>query len=156
MHFDQTIAQKETVKLVHKIFPEPVPYIDRCGMISSYPKVGLKMSTTDMEKYIEANKPIMRNMLIKQKPAFIVANSVHLDLSVPRGTRNDIFKNYPLLKEDYNILKENFIHHWGAIYVAGKHFDFDSTKKSQTIDILIPGNYTLESDGEVSINGVDL
>jgi hypothetical protein len=75
-------------------------------------------------------------------------------LSVPRGSRKDLHRNFPLLEEDYNILKENFIHHWGALYVAGKHFDFDSTKKSKTIKILIPGIYTLESDGEVSINGV--
>ena len=151
--FDQTIAQKETVKMVHKIFPEPVPYIDRCGMISSYPQIGLKMSTNAMERYTKANKPIMRNILIKKRPVFIVANSVHLDLSVPRGVRRDIFKNYPLLEKDYNILKENFIQYWGPIYVAGKHFDFYS-KKSQTINMLIPGTYTIVSDGEVSINGV--
>ena len=152
--FDQTISQKEIVKLVHKIFPKPVPYIDRCSMISSYPKFGIQMTTWDMVRYTDANKPIMKDILIKHHPVLIVANIVHLDLSVPRGGRRDIFKNYPLLEEDYNILKDNFIHHWGAIYVAGKHFDFDSTKKFQTIEILIPGIYTLESDGEVSINGV--
>jgi hypothetical protein len=147
------VAQREIVQLVHKIFPEPIPYIDRCGMISSYPQVGLHMTTWDTEKYTEANVPIMREILNRHQPVFIVANSVHYDLSAPRGGR-DIFKNYPLLEEDYRILKENFIHHWGKLYVAGKHFEFDSNVKSQTFDILTPGTYTLEAEGEVSFNGV--
>ncbi len=151
--FNQTVAQREIVQLVHRIFPEPIPYIDRCGMISSYPKVGLQMTTWDMEKYTEANVPIMRKILIRHRPVFIVANSVHLDLSLPRGGK-DIFRNYPLLEEDYNILKQNFVHHWGKLYVAGKHFEFDSNVTSQTFEILIPGTYTLETDGEVSFNGV--
>jgi len=152
--FDQTIAQREMVQLVHKIFPETVPYIDRCFMISSFPMVGLQMTSWDMARYTTANRPIMQQILIKHKPKLIVANIVHLDLSVPRGSRMDIFKNYPLLEEDYNILKDNFIHHWGVLYVAGKHLRFNSTKKYQTFEMLIPGTYTLESEGEVFINGV--
>ncbi len=151
--FNQTVTQREIVQLVHQIFPQPVPYIDRCSMISSYPKVGLNMTTMGMERYREANVPIMHKILIRQQPVFIVANIVYLDLSLPRGAK-DIFRNYPLLEEDHNILKENFIHHWGLLYVAGKHFNFNSHVRSQTFEILIPGTYTLEADGEVSINGV--
>jgi hypothetical protein len=152
--FDQTVSQKEIVDIVHKIFPEPVPYIDRCSMISSFPNVGLQMTTWDMEKYADANRPIMSRILFKHSPVFILANIVHLDLALPRG-QIGIYKINPLLKEDFNILKENFIHHWGSIYVAGKQFYFDSTKRSQIIEkLFIPGIYTLEADDKVMINGV--
>jgi hypothetical protein len=151
--FNQTVSQKEIVDVVHKIFSEPVPYIDRCSMISSFPKVGLQMTTWDMEKYVDANRPIMRRILLKHSPVFILANIVHLDLSLPRG-QTGIYKINPLFEEDFNILKENFIHHWGSIYVAGKQFYFDSIGRSQIIKILIPGIYTLEADGKVMINGV--
>lgn len=153
-NFDQTISQKEIVALVHKLFREPVPYIDRCSMISSFPQAGLRMTSKDMERYQKAQKPIMRNLLIQKKPVFIVANSVHLDLSVPRGTKKEISKSYPLLKEDYNILKDNFIHHWGAIFVAGKYFSFDARTSAQAFKILVPGVYTIESENDVSINDV--
>jgi len=66
-------------------------------MISSYPKIGPHMSTYDMERYTIANRPTMRNLLIKHHPVFILANIVFLDLDRPRGGQ-DIFRNYPLLE----------------------------------------------------------
>ena len=149
--FDQTVSQKEIVSVVHKIFAEPVPYIDRCSMVSSFPNVGLQMTSWDMEKYAAANKPIMREILLNRKPVFILANIVHLDLSLQRG-QPGIYKINPLLNEDFTILKENFIHHWGTIYVAGKQFHFNLQKENQNFEILIPGIYTLEADGNVIIN----
>jgi hypothetical protein len=151
--FDQNVSQKEIIDVIHKIFPGPVPYIDRCSMISSYPMVGLQMTTWDMKKYSDANRPLMLEILFKHRPVFILANIVHLELSLPWG-QTGIYRINPLLKEDFNILKNNFVHHWGIIYVAGKHFYFNSKKRIQTFEILIPGIYTLEADGKVMINGV--
>jgi hypothetical protein len=122
-------------------------------MISSFPKVGLKMSSWDMERYTRANVPIMRNILLDHHPAFVLANIVFLDLDAPYGGK-DIFRNYPLLEEDFNLLKNNFIKHWGKLYVAGKHFRFNSIDKSNTYDVLIPGAYTVEAKNGVSIDGI--
>ena len=36
----QITAQKNIIKNIHKIFPEPVPYIDRCSAIASFKKCG--------------------------------------------------------------------------------------------------------------------
>ena len=44
-NYDRTAAQKQLIYVIHKIFPNPVPYIDRCSMVSSFPKVGFFMST---------------------------------------------------------------------------------------------------------------
>ena len=154
--FDQNISKKEIVNAVHKMFPTPVPYIDRCFMISSFPGVGLQMTTSDMERYSKANNPIMRDMIVQQKPKLIVANIVYLDLKLPyNGNAKDIFFNYPLLEEDYEVLRRNYIHHWGKLYVPGKKFNFNSEKKEEKFKILIPGTYTIETTENIQINGVN-
>jgi hypothetical protein len=154
--FDQNISNKEIVDSVHKMFSMPVPYIDRCSMISSFPSVGLQMTTHDMERYSIANNPIMRDIIVQQKPVFIVANTIYLDLRLPYNAKaKDIFFNYPLLEKDFQVLKHNYIHHWGKVYVSGKHFVFNSESKYQEFEILIPGIYTIESGENVLINDVN-
>ena len=150
--FDQTISQKEIVGIVHEVFPKPVPYIDRCSMISSFPQVGLQMTTWDMERYSRLNTTIMKKILLDKQPVFILANIVYLDLDSSHG-KNDIFKNYPLLEEDFYLLKNNFINHWGILYVAGKRLQFVSRAPSATFDILIPGVYTIEARDAITIDG---
>jgi len=154
--FDQNISNKEIVDSVHKMFPMPVPYIDRCSMISSFPSVGLQMTSHDMERYSKGNNPIMRDIIVQQKPVFIVANIVYLDLNLDYNRKaKDIFLNYPLLEKDFQFLKQNYIHHWGKLYVSGKHFVFNSEKKEEEFEILIPGIYTIESKENILINGVN-
>jgi hypothetical protein len=151
---DRIITQKNIIKTVHEMFPDPVPYIDRCNMISSFPMVGIQMTTWDMEKYTQANRPIMRELLVSRRPVFILANIVHLNLSLPRGTERDIFRVDPLSEEDFNVLRDNFIHHWGILYVAGKRFEFNSRERTRSFKNLIPGIYTIESGGDVWIDRV--
>jgi hypothetical protein len=151
---DRTITQKNIIKTVHEMFPDPVPYIDRCNMISSFPMVGIHMTTWDMEKYTQANRPIMRELLVSRRPVFILANIVHLNLSLPRGTGRDIFRVDPLSEEDFNVLRDNFIHHWGNLYVAGKHLEFGSRERTKSFENLIPGVYTIESGGDVWVDRV--
>ena len=154
--FDQNISNKEIVDSVHKMFPMPVPYIDRCSMISSFPSVGLQMTSHDMERYSKGNNPIMRDIIVQQKPVFIVANIVYLDLNLDYNRKaKDIFLNYPLLEKDFQVLNQNYIHHWGKLYVSGKHFVFNSEKKEEEFEILIPGIYTIESKENILINGVN-
>jgi len=150
---DRTIAQRELLQAVHKIFPEPVPYIDGCSAISSFPKVGLFMSTWGMEGYLQANRPIMHKILTQRQPVFLFANIPSLDPLLPRENAFTAI-NYALLEKDWKVLNSNFIHHWGILYVAGKQFKFDSDAGSQNFEILIPGTYTLEGEEAVFINGV--
>jgi hypothetical protein len=149
---NENVDQKQLIQVVHEIFPEPVPYIDGCSAISTFPKVGLFMSTWGMESYLSANKPIMESILTNSSPAFIFANIPTLDLSLPRETAFSAI-NYALLEEDWDILKSNFIHHWANIFVAGKTFKFDEQMESQDFKISIPGVYTLEGETAASING---
>jgi hypothetical protein len=150
---NQTVAQMETVALVHRMFPEPVPYIDRNSMISSFPKAGMFMSTWRMELYRAAGKPVMEDVIRRGQPKFLIANSCRLDIFEPK-VGNETPCDNRLLREDSEILRTNFVHHWGAIYVAGKSFDLQGPSDPQDFEILIAGDYTLEAEAAVALDGV--
>ncbi len=149
---DQTVAQAETVGLVHAMFPEPVPYIDRNSMIASFPKAGFFMSTWGMESYRAARRPIMAELLSRQAPPLLIANTPALDISqpVPLGEKAS---SYSLFPEDFKLLHENFIRHWGAVYVAGKRLALPADGGARTFEIFVPGTYTLEAGRPIAIDG---
>jgi hypothetical protein len=149
----RNFSQKELLEKVHKIFPEPVSYIDGCSMVASYPKSGFFMSSMGMENYLTMNRPIMEDLLNKDKPLFLLSNVPQLDLSLPREKAVS-YANYSLLEEDWMVLKSNFLHHWGPIYVVGKQFNLSSVANSQNFKIFISGNYTLEGEQNVSVDGI--
>ena len=57
------------------------------------------------------------------------------------------------MEADAAVLRANYIHHWGALYVAGKALTFERQGLDQPFEILIPGVYTVESNGPVTIDG---
>jgi hypothetical protein len=148
---DQLKSQHELINTVHRMFPDPVPYIDRNNMIASFPQAGFWMSTWGIESYRFTGTPIMRSILEKQQPKFLIANTNTLRINDERnfGENNSI---YHLFDEDYIILKENFIHHWGALYVPGKTFVKFRKDSYQIFSIIIEGIYTVESDGDLLID----
>lgn len=150
---NQTAAQAETIALVHRMFPEPVPYIDRNSMISSYPKVGFFMSTWGMEGYWAANAPVMEDLIRREQPLFMIANSCGLEIDRPWAEYQELCP-YLLLHDDFETLRANFVHHWGVIYVAGKMFELRGPSDPERFEILIPGIYTVAADAAVSIDGV--
>lgn len=150
---DQTLAQRELVATVHRMFPEPVPYIDRNAMIASFPAAGFFMSTWGMETYWAGNRPIMEERLRQKRPRFLIANSCALDLD-GRQTADGVPCQTPLLAEDFETLSANFVHHWGPIYVAGKRFELHGPAAPVAFEILVPGTYSLEAEASVSIDGM--
>lgn len=148
---DQTIAQRETIDLVHRMFPRPVAYVDRSSMVPSHRKVGFFMSTWGMESYRARGEPVMEEVLKSEEPKFLIVNSWALDISEPQ-LGGEAANAYKLLDEDHRILRENFVHHWGAVYVAGKQFDLRPSRP-ETFEVLISGVHTVESPVPVAING---
>jgi hypothetical protein len=121
-------------------------------MVSAYPQVGLFMTSWDLENYFARGEPIMREVLRRQRPTFLVADTYYLDLDRPwKDTLNG--GDFGLLAEDHQVLRDNFVRHWGAIYVPGKRVDFPAGEAEQDAEILIPGVYTLEADCAVRIGG---
>ena len=147
-----TETQTATLQTVHQMFPEPVAYIDRNSMVSSFPKKGLFMSSWGLENYHTAGTPIFADIIRQDRPQFLIANIETLDLNHPERIAN-LPAQRRLLPEDLDMLSRTFIHHWGKIYVPGKRFANLSPSESQTFDLVMEGIYTLESTHPVRIDG---
>ncbi len=150
---NRTLAQREVITTVHRLFPRPVPYIDRSAMIASYPKRGFFMSSWGLEAYRAGNRPIFRRLILDERPLFLIANSESLDLSRP-WAESRAGPAHRLLKADFETLRANYVPHWGAIYVAGKTLTLGGPGVGRGFEILIPGLYSLESAFPVTIDGV--
>jgi len=146
-----TDAQHDLLSEIHKMFPDPVPYIDGCSMVSSFPKVGFFMSSAGIRPYLEDGDPVLKNLLVDKKPMFLLANVPHLDLHSHEPPKS--FVGLALLEEDWVALQSYFIHHWGPIWVMGKEFNLRPETLSQNFEISTPGLYTVEADTEILIDG---
>lgn len=146
-------AQRQTLEAVHRMFPEPTPYIDRCSMVSAYPKKGFFMSVWGMSNYYRRGTPVMQGVLERDQPRFLIANRRMLELD-DLGPDEHGPRHFGLFKEDLEVLKANFVHHWGAIYVAGKRLVLPGGGAEQAFEILVEGTYTLESAGTVTVDGI--
>ena len=142
------VAQHATLNVIHKMFPDPVAYIDRCSMASFFQKVGIFMSSWGMENYRDAGTPIMRDILKKSQPNFLLANVFDLDVSASNFLAPD-GSGTRLMPEDALTLKQNFIHHWGVIHVPGKEFLALPNMQETVFEILVEGMYTVESNHRV-------
>lgn len=144
--------QRTLLEVIHKAFPTPVKYFDRCSMVSSFPQVGFFMSTWGVENYRQAEIAVIAESIKKQKPVFFIANTALLDLSgdLDRYTK----LNNSLLHSDELAIQENYIHHWGEIYVAGKQFYLEERGAEEQFSIVIEGIYTLEGESEVFIDNM--
>lgn len=147
----QIAAQAELVALVHRLFPEPVPYLDRSEMIASFPGAGFLMSTWGMEAYRDAGRRVMRDIVAGRQPKFVIANTPALALDRPQSAAQGASR-YHLFPEDFEVLRANYVPHWGALFVAGKAFDPAPGGAPQIFEILIPGTYTLEAAETVRID----
>jgi hypothetical protein len=150
-----TATQRLTLEVIHQAFPEPTPYIDRNSMVSSYPKRGFFMSVWGMSNYYRVGVPVMRSVIERDQPRFLIANRRMLELD-DLGPDEFGPSHFGLFKEDIATLKANYIRHWGAIYVAGKTFDSSIAGPAQNFEILIEGSYTVESAEPVIFDGKEV
>lgn len=139
-------AQRTTLDAVHAMFPEPVSYIDGYSMTGAHRKRGIFMSTWGTEVYREAGRPIMRDLLLGERPAFVLINSPILHTALT-GQGAD----YRLLPNDARTLRASFIPHWGPVWVAGKQLI--ATANSGRFELLVAGRYTVEADAPVRLDG---
>ncbi|MFZ5654732.1 MAG: glycosyltransferase family 39 protein [Pseudomonadota bacterium] len=147
-------VQRQFLDVVHRLFPEPVAYIDRCAMVSTFPHAGFFMSTWGMEGYHARGRPVFADILRREQPAFIVANNTQLNIALPDDLRRRyIPPAYDLLAEDLALLRDNYVHHWGPLYVAGKRVEIESAAAPARFEVSIAGTYTLEGQEEVRIDG---
>jgi hypothetical protein len=146
---DQLGAQRTVLQAVHEVFPTPVPYVDRCGMVASHPRVGPFISTMTMGAYHRSGAPIWPALLDTARPQFLLANVRSLELQRPWDKRSP-YRWHP---DDHRILQESFIPHWGPLWVAGRTVDVGSDEVAFALHI--GGAYRLEASGPVILDDVE-
>lgn len=139
-------AQREISAAVHEAFPEPVAYIDRNGMLPSFPKSGFFMSTWGTEQYLDGKHPPIADTIRQDQPPLLILNTPLLEDAV-LGTSQ--YGNFRLKAGDSAMLRENYVEHWGPIWVAGKTID----RSADRFEIVLAGTYTLECEGRAMIDG---
>lgn len=146
---DQLEAQRTVLRAVHEVFPTPVPYVDRCGMVASHPRVGPFISTMTMGAYHQNGAPIWPALLDTARPQFLVANVRSLELQRPWDKRSP----YRWLPDDHRLLQESFIPHWGPLWVAGRTVDVG--RDDVAFALHIGGAYRVEASGPVILDDVE-
>lgn len=139
--------QRALIDGVHAIFPEPVTMIDGSHMVGSYPKRGFFMSTWGFANY-RRGKPIFGDILRRDTVPLLLLNNAQLAEAAGVPDHIPLPPERRLFDEDRAILRDNYIEHWGLVWVAGKRLTGSEAK----FTILIPGTYTLEGE-EAVIDG---
>lgn len=144
-------SQAQLFNVLHKMFPNPVPYIDGCSAVASYPNVAFFMSTWGFENYLAEAKPVFRKILQERHPQFLLADTPHLDFTLP--PKHQFFKiNYDFLEEDRKILEQNFVPFWGTILLPGKTLFTERAGEKISFEILIPGPYIIQSNEKIILD----
>ena len=83
------------------------------------------------------------------EPKFLIENSYQLSSAMSAKSSEQSL--YSLFDRDATMLRANFIHHWGGIWVAGKSFRPGILPIK--FNIAIEGIYTVESPEPVTVDG---
>lgn len=147
-------SQNATLNAVYDIFPEEVAYIDRSSMIAGYPKRGFFMSTWGMLNYHRNGRDVFADILRKSTVPLVINNAVPIDNALNGDDLESSSALQRFSPQDIEILRQNYVPHWGHIWVAGKQIS--ASALPEHFEIRIPGTYTVEATQPVEINGVRL
>lgn len=139
-------AQRTVLSAADEIFGEPVAYFDSCAMIGQFRKANAFLTPWGIEQYLSGGYPAMSD-IARQKVVPLVVDD---DLMFHHALR----ERGPvpaLLPRDVEMLRSTYIHFWGPFWIAG--FDLKPAAQARTINVLVPGKYTLTSKSGVRIDG---
>ncbi|MDQ2641371.1 MAG: hypothetical protein M3Y79_12445 [Pseudomonadota bacterium] len=131
---------------IHEIFTTPVTYIDDCGIVGDFPRaVNHYASGWGLDNYRRKGSPTY-SMALEAEPV----PALLADQGPIRTLCFDFLHRKALLPKDEAIIRENYIPHWGNVFVAGK--EIPPGELPQSIQISVPGVYTVEG-GAIVIDG---
>lgn len=150
---DTVTPQRRVLAAVKRLFPEPVPYIDRCSMVVDYPKLGIFMSTLVSGVYRERGEPVMQSLVESRQPPFILENSPGLNLSL--SVEQIAASPYRLLPEDHLYLQKHYLRYWGPIHLAGRQFE-STDGQTHSFELPVAGPYSVIAENAIAIDGQTL
>ncbi len=142
------IERQRTIQSgLREIFPQPVAYIDNCGLAGDFPRAVNKFATAwALRDYRRKGIPSYSNAMLQEVVPLLLVDSPTLLEAVkgdagPEGLR----------ASDVAIIQSNYILHWGSAYVAGKNIPAGS--QNRLLQFAVPGPYTVER-ASIRIDGL--
>lgn len=129
--------QRMLLTEIDRLFPQPVSYFDFCAMVGRFPRHIDFLTPWGLERYREAGRPRFAEAMTHGPVPLLVVNHPVLQDALDGKTTA-----HGLLPKDAAALRDNYIQHWGPIWVAGKRLA--SGSGSREIEIGVPGRYILE------------
>ena len=123
---------------ISQVFPEPVRYIDDIAFRPDFPRaVPHFASGWALANYHRKGNLTYSDAMQNPATPFLFSQGYALEIMEPK-----IGDTEALLTTDAAALRDNYIEHWGRVFVAGKHIE--PSANSQMIMIRIAGPYTVE------------
>jgi hypothetical protein len=144
LRYSSQARQRSVVAAVHRVFPQPVPYLDHGAMIASFPKVNFFMSTWGVEAYLSRGSDFMPGALAKRCPPLLLVDYAVLS----PGS----LLNRQLRETDRRLLDSSYVEYWGPIRVAGTKVE---AGKDGSASFRVPctGDYRVESKAPIRFEG---
>ena len=142
-------AQRAYAAAAERVFARPVPYIDRSAMLPSWPRTGMFMSSWGVEGVAEQGRPVLAEAIARDAPPLLIVNTPVIEAALDPAMA---WPGPRLLPADARALRETYIPHWGALWVAGKRLDGPDGR----FTLRLAGPYTLECSGRRTLDGRDL
>lgn len=152
---DSQATQRQALDLIHEVFPEPVPYIDKSGFVSSFPRDVFTMTTYGLRVYREKGEAAVAAYIRDAKPPLLIVNWRVLEVW-PGGVAEGHAAEDRLFPEDEEMLRRTYAPYWGPVYLAGREWESLAAGDRQEFDIVIPGTYTLLAEAPVTLDGAPL
>lgn len=144
--------QKQIVAAVHRLFPEPVAYIDSSGLVGSFPRPSLNITLFGLDSYRRAGVPALSNYIHHHQPPLLIANTELLQVwnedkldKAPLSSR--------LLPADEATIRATYAHYWDQIYLAGRQWRDLAAGERRSFEIVVPGDHTLIASAAVIVDG---
>jgi len=153
-HGDKITPQRTVLAAVHDMFPRPVPYIDGYGVVGTFPRYGFFMSSWGMQIYQKTGRPYYPDLVAQAQPPLLLADSASLYAALIPGVT--VKEERRLLPEDVRFLQDNYVQHWGLIFVAGKKLRPPAAGGRAGFETAIAGDYRLEAAAPLTIDGVSV
>jgi len=142
---DDQMVQRMLLSGIHRIFPEPVNYVDRCGMVPTFRKVNFFMSTWGMENYRRRGEPFLPSAIRDHQPAFVLVNAPALNPKTS-GDRG-------LLPRDRELIANYYPRYWGPVRVAGAKGTVGPSE-SVTLHVPFADRYRIEATAPIKVDGM--
>jgi hypothetical protein len=141
--------QRALVEGVHEIFPRPVAYFGFSGMVGDFPRpLSILVSGWGLQRYRQGEEPSLVQLAEERPVPLLIVNHPVIEAAL-KGVK----PGKGLLPADRQLLRDNYIPHWGQVWVAGKRIARGSGTRAQVV--AVPGTYTLEG-ASIAVDGRQL